>query len=119
MRRSKFIAIALFGGLAFANACTPAQPPATRFPTGTYRMESWTFTFSDDGTFFATNQQHDDRGTYEVDSHRLKLTGDYCPGTEGTYTWAVEGTDLSFRAIKDVCADRLVIMERASWVKQP
>ena len=47
------------------------------------------------------------------------LKGGYCGDAEGHYTWAYDGTVLSFKVLKDSCADRRAEVDLSKWKRKP
>jgi len=106
-----------------------AQPPAsstTTFPAGTYvvRMQDGSVlevTFAS-GTYNALSDgQPVAAGKYTTKGNQIVVSDnsqDCGNSGEGTYTWAFDGTALTFKGSQDACDTRLGIMTGYSFVKK-
>lgn len=112
------------------SATTPLPTPGpapTAFPTGTFTMQlgnhQWTMllgengncTLVEDGVIVST-------GVYKVTGDQLEwLQNSYCAaqGAErGIYTWSFDGKELTFKQIRDTCADRKAWLANL-WTRKP
>jgi hypothetical protein len=97
-----------------------AAPTATvDFPTGVFAYCSRTWQFKTDGTGFWSGPTFSDEGTYRVTGDQVVLKGGFCGDAEGHYTWAYDGAVLSFKVLRDSCADQRAEVDRSKWKKKP
>lgn len=106
-----------------APIAAPAPAAAPAFPSGTFDLQTYqgtmagvsvpktlAYTFHDDGTYKITgNGFAMGSGKATVTGNQISLKGSFLDGTcpeEGKYNWSFDGTQLTFTAVDDPCADR-------------
>ena len=90
-----------------ATALPTPGPATTDFPTGVFVYgKDHTWEFRSDGTASWKTNRYSGEDTYKVTGNQIVITGDGCGDLEGLYTWDYDGTVLSFRVLRDPCADR-------------
>lgn len=97
-------------------------PATTAFPIGIFTMGGWGLEIKADGTYVVKLERMTESGSYTVTGNQVVFTGDYCTrlGVEkGTYAWNYDGKGLTFKALDDLCMDRLSRVDGSSWSKQP
>jgi hypothetical protein len=124
----KFCLIALTAFAVLLASCGPsaAKPTTTPaalgdFPVGNFSNSTlaWTWDFKADGSYSSGGPQAAEHGTFTVAGDQISIKGDYCGNIIGTYTWAYDGTALTFQGIHDECTDRAGVVVTGKWVKKP
>ena len=97
---------------------TPGAATAD-FPTGVFANGSRSWEFRTDGTAFWSAPTVSDGGPYKVTGDQIVLKSGYCGDVEGLYTWAYDGTVLSFKVLRDRCFDRRAEVDLTKWKRKP
>jgi hypothetical protein len=118
--------------LAVSVACGPSTPavkvlptpgvPANPFPTGSFAIGKWSLELKGDGGYALKADGLEENGTFAVSGDQVTLKGDRCAKLnveKAVYQWNFDGRMLSFKALDDLCMDRLSRMDSNSWTKNP
>lgn len=113
-------------------ACASSAPPAkvlptpgtapNAFPTGSFALGQWAFELKNSGVYALKVDGLEENGTYSVTGDQVTLKGERCArlGIENAaYRWTFDGKTLTFKALDDICMNRLSRVDGASWTKNP
>ena len=116
----------------FISTITPQDIAATHNSRIAYEVQpgGWNLVFRSDGYYVVQTNYHPygmsyvGEGTYTIKGNQMILKDGNCweyfgdAGRFGTFSWALQGTQLLFTAIQDACASRAFVFMIHPWVRQ-
>ena len=116
-RAMKYASILLLA-MVIITGCSPeaSSPTPPPFPTGAFENGEWSWEFKADGTFLSSGPIGSETGTYQVNGNQVTIACECCGDAMGTYTWAFDGSELSFTAVEDPCSNRSDVVDGSTWL---